>query len=154
MIKLITMAFDKALPALRTFFTSNGAAASRLAKRIGSNDGNIAGILAAARANPVTAAFVALEAGELGADLLSALRTEHPEMVSQLEIVSAPVDSVDDNSTLSDLEKFKDEIDMLDDMSAILGGDNNLYAMLKCVEMVRENNNILILRERLQQFKR
>jgi hypothetical protein len=146
--------FDTAKTGLVSFFTSNPTAATRISKRIGVPDGNISKIMKAARENPVTAAFVALEAGSLGADLLDALRDEYPEMVSQLEQIAMKPDQVDDNVPLSDLEKYKDEIGILDDVSAILGGDRNMYAVLKAAQMIQENNNILVLRERIQSFNR
>lgn len=146
--------FDKAKTSLVSFFTSNPTAAARISKRIGVPDGNIGKIMKAARENPVTAAFVALEAGSLGVELLAALREEHPEMVAQLEQIAMKPDQVDDNVPLSDLEKYKDEIGILDDVSAILGGDRNMYAVLKAVQMIQENNNILVLRERIQSFNR
>ena len=137
---------------LAEFFSASPGVTARLAKRIGLDDASPSGIIAAARANPVTAALVALEAGQAGSELLEVLRADHAEMIEQLEAINFEPDTIEADTKLSDLERYQNELDILDDASAILGGDRNLYAVLNACRMAVEDSGVLVLRERMQKM--
>jgi hypothetical protein len=152
--KLAIKAWDATKGAITSFFSSNPTAAARLLKRVGAPSGGIGSVLAAAKQNPVTAAFIALEAGQAGYALIEALREEYPDMMHQLEQISHVADEVTEDTPISDISKFSDELAMLDDLSAQVGGDARMYNLINCVKMAINNPAILKLREQVQAIRR
>jgi hypothetical protein len=145
----------RAAPAIRGVLKPGSEALGRVVKRLGLGAGaTVDTVIKAARQNPLTAAFMAYELGDVGRSIIVELSDSYPEMVSDIEAIGYKHDEVEQETPLSDLEKYADELAILDDVSAFLGGDTNMYAFFNAVAMVKENRNLLVLREKVRALSR
>ena len=92
-------------------------------------------VVAAMKANPLTAAFVIYETYGIGNEMLQELLAEDSALRETFEALTYKQDVVTDDIKVSDLPKFADEFDLIERGIAYFGSLNRYLEMKRVLEV-------------------
>lgn len=122
--------------AVTSFFTKNAGAAANAAKRLGMPGITPAKLGALAKANPMTAALIALDMGVAGNEIRKMLEELPPEQLGQISMLIHENDDAPDSGTpLADLNQYADEMKIIKDAADIIGGLERLMIVKEALAM-------------------